>query len=328
MATPFFDKLATETRLQIYAEVLRSDGPLEHKYSIIANKHTRGLNGRTRNVRTAILVVNRQAYIEALPVFYECNTILLRHRDVCTAEPGGFVNFPNCNQGLLRNVFVKDDGTAPRHCPCDHQVTELLRIVGTIAATSCPKFKNITFPMPHLSYIADTPGGGAYHEIGLSDHLRLEGLAVHCPKVGRFEVAFPGSPHSITLQDDAMLQFWAAHAQIPKQDIALLIRECHDGSVKDAVQRLFQAIRDGWSSSLMGALDPVALLRFYEIKWLDMGVHNENFTERVTDALMPEAQAVLQSARRTAVAPEAGQEGMGMAFRKPRKGEEVIHESC
>ncbi|KAK3625057.1 hypothetical protein LTR56_013648 [Elasticomyces elasticus] len=290
MVASFFNKLATETRLQIYAEVLRSHGPVEHIQSIIADKDTRGILRRVRGVHTAILRVSRQAHNEALPVFYECNTVVIRHTTLCRSSirQSDSVTLLHCDHRLVRNVHVRidNDKTCPDACRCDTEVMEKLRVVDRFVMTNCPKLKTITLPLPYNQYYSGSCMRGDHKNIGLSEHLRLNGFIVSCTTVGRFEVTLPGSSHSFVLHDDEMIQTWRDRAQAVGQDLKLLTLDCRKDTVGSLVHQLMLGLRNGWSTS-----DARELLRimnhtgYLEMEWLEMGVQDGHVLESITDGL-------------------------------------------
>ncbi|KAK4898277.1 hypothetical protein LTR27_004284 [Elasticomyces elasticus] len=223
MATPFFDKLAAETRLQIYAEVLRSSGSVEHFQSIIRDKDTRGVVRRLRGVHTAILRVNRQAHNEALPVFYECNTIIIRHVYVCLTEPGRLAKFSHCDNQLLRKVLVKDPSNVnfdPLSRCCDKIAPAYLNEVANTARLSCPKLQVITIPLPYFRPYPNSllPLDGIEETLG--EGLRRHGFDVKCVKVGELNLKSPSSTTSFILQDDVLATAWKKYSQANLNDLA------------------------------------------------------------------------------------------------------------
>ncbi|KAK4947160.1 hypothetical protein LTR10_013931 [Elasticomyces elasticus] len=308
MATPFFDKLAAETRLQIYEEVLRSNRPLEHIQSIITRKDTRGILRRIRRVHTAILRVNRKANKEALPVFYECNTIVIRHRYLCSADikPGEFLRFPHCNLGLLRNsVFATDELTSVSPCDCDGRVSDLIRRVSTFALLKCGKIKSITLPLPHYQYhLLDvkhkdrnymksldyqsvlTLGRSPNPQIRLCENLRSCGLVAGCTRVGQIQVTLPTTSFNIMLQDDGMLHAWEYYNRASNRDIELPLLATRAGSMADLVQQLFLAKRSAWSTTDATVLrDKLYQHGYLELDWLNIKKQDEDVLGKVTDGL-------------------------------------------
>ncbi|KAK5714499.1 hypothetical protein LTR15_010681 [Elasticomyces elasticus] len=203
MPAIFFDKLATEIRLQIYKDVLRCDTPLEHFQTLVADKDTRHILRKMRGVHTAILRVSRQAYAEALPVFFECNAFVVRHRRICRSLRGQeYFDVPFCEHKMVRTIIVRNGPvTASKGkdmgC-CDRHVVELVENMCNFAANSCPKLQYITLRSPLLEY-----GSGRQHDT-LSGHLREHGFKITCTRIRQLKLKRSASQILITLEDNAM----------------------------------------------------------------------------------------------------------------------------
>ncbi|KAK5687576.1 hypothetical protein LTS10_001715 [Elasticomyces elasticus] len=290
MATPFFDKLAAETRLQIYAEVLRSSGSVEHFQSIIRDKDTRGVVRRLRGVHTAILRVNRQAHNEALPVFYECNTIIIRHVYVCLSEPGRLAKFSHCDNQLLRKVLVKDPSNVnfdPLSRCCDSLASEYLNHVANTARVSCPKLQSITIPLPYFCFYPASLLDPTNVKDTLSESLRRHGFEVQCVKVGELNVKSPPSTTSFILRDNALATAWEKYIHADLNNLDQAVPAGYRDRPTDLVRNLFLAKEGSFNSPRGQHL--IALLddgTEFKREWLELRNQHGRTLEHVTDGLV------------------------------------------
>lgn len=105
----FLDKLPAETRIQIYCCLLSFEHPI---YRV--TKPRNGLSVRKgvwsmteRSLDVAILHVNQQIHREALPLFYDLNTVVMRHAHLCFSENA--MNGLQTDLLLARKIIFKAD---------------------------------------------------------------------------------------------------------------------------------------------------------------------------------------------------------------------------
>ncbi|KAH9841301.1 putative chrd superfamily protein, partial [Teratosphaeria destructans] len=142
----FLDKLPNETRLQIYAEVFRSNYPrLEHNRAY----------GRHRNredlLHTSLLRANHQVFAEALPILYETNNITVHPYDLCSHITTGS-RLDACKAAFLRHAVVHP---RPPHmiwagglksCRCGTQeLDDHVELIEHFGRAHFPRLRSVTF---------------------------------------------------------------------------------------------------------------------------------------------------------------------------------------
>ncbi|KAK3709959.1 hypothetical protein LTR37_010578 [Vermiconidia calcicola] len=94
----FTRRLPTELRLQIYEYVLQFDVPI---------KLDRQPRRTARSKIAGLLLANRLIYMEALPVLYDLNTIVIRRAELCRYKSSVRPQL-SCKPALVQRLYVDD----------------------------------------------------------------------------------------------------------------------------------------------------------------------------------------------------------------------------
>lgn len=173
----FTQRLPAELRLLIYEHLLQFDCPLKLQQHCL----------RTQLQGIAILRVSRLTYKEALPVFYELNTIAAHRYEFCRFAPAAQLT---CKTEWIRSLYVCDlDSLVPclthpwppaekRCCNCEETLFEFL-----MSLKFLPRIRKI--------YIDYCRHSHCVHALStcLSRHRSLSsGLRMTCIGIGKYRL--------------------------------------------------------------------------------------------------------------------------------------------
>lgn len=192
----FVDKLATETRLQIYEYLLAFESPL-----------TRSEYG---SVNTSILCACKKVQNEGIEVFYKLNTICASYDQLClavdgtrSAQPGERVM--TVQLGFDNNLVQKIDC---KQLPAEGQSgddgnsyttpTGLVRVIDGLFERKLPRLRSVNLDVKCDCYTASA----------LPAHLKDTETTVKYLAIGSIKIRKASSPITLVIEDKAMMDCW------------------------------------------------------------------------------------------------------------------------
>ncbi|KAK5707120.1 hypothetical protein LTR17_020992 [Elasticomyces elasticus] len=198
------DTIAPELRLLIYAELLQFGETLErmmHK----EDEGSKSFGRPTAIANTAILCVSRKLHEEALPLFYELNTLRMHHYDICLA--GGIANTAlSCNEDLvtLAELTVHDDA-----CRCHYE--GLGSLLQWFDGTRYPRLR-------YLQIEVTTRAFGLFYQ-SVSRVFRNTGMQLRYTGVAKLEIALPSNFPKLTIQTTSAIKAWDGFSRLSVQEL-------------------------------------------------------------------------------------------------------------
>ncbi|KAK3724467.1 hypothetical protein LTR37_001091 [Vermiconidia calcicola] len=128
----FTGRLPTELRLQIYEHVLQFGVPI---------KLDRQPRRTTRSKIACILLSNRLIYMEALPVLYDLNTIVIRRAELCRYKSSKRPQL-SCKPELVQRLYVDD--LHPSYRPSILPFVDALRQMPRLKEVSIDYYRHAT----------------------------------------------------------------------------------------------------------------------------------------------------------------------------------------
>ncbi|KAK5687777.1 hypothetical protein LTS10_001917 [Elasticomyces elasticus] len=207
---PSLNTIAPELRLLIYAELWHFEGTLErtmHK----EDEGPKSFDRQTAIADTAILCVSRKLlkadmyhsrHEEALPLFYELNTIRINHYDICLA--GGIANTAlSCNEKLVMKAqpTVHDDA-----CRCHYE--GLGSLLQWFDGTRYPNLRVLRIEVTTRAF-------GLFYQ-SVSRVFRNTGMQL---RVAKLEIALPSNFPRLTIQTTSAIKAWDGFSQLSAQEL-------------------------------------------------------------------------------------------------------------
>ncbi|KAK4892372.1 hypothetical protein LTR27_009206 [Elasticomyces elasticus] len=198
------DTIAPELRLLIYAELWQFERILERTMHT-EDEEPKRFERLTATADTAILCVSRKLHEEALPLFYELNTIRINHYDICLA--GGIANTAlSCNKDLVMKaqLTVHDDA-----CRCLYE--GLGSLLQWFDGTRYPKLRDLRIEVTARAF-------GLFYQ-SVSRVFRNSGVKLRYTGAARLEISLPSNFPKLTIQTTSAIKAWDGVSQLSVQEL-------------------------------------------------------------------------------------------------------------
>ena len=207
----FSRRLPTEIRLSIYKYILQFDLPL---------KLTRQPRRKASQRAAGVLLTNRLIYTEALPVFYELNTIVVNRSEFCQ-YPVISRPRPSCKPEVVQQLYFHDlhpsvrcaatisHGWPVTRRPCEHCRPSILGLLD--AVRTLPRLKQVFIDYHRHAASVRALAEGLKDSRDVSSELRLT-----CTGVGKYDLIGERLEGvDIELRDVPLYEIWSRVLLLP-----------------------------------------------------------------------------------------------------------------